>query len=177
MPPREKSSSAAAPAATSGFRVTYQVTDPSNGSTGADYLPVQATGSNTVLVPFTNGGVFKYPAAGSSWTALRTAGNKGLDARDYDGIGLTYRLLDLPLMRRVGAHSARLHTLTGELTRLEGESDTLNEEGLRALFKGATKANALDFIIGSELYDHLEKVCDRFEDVAHVMNDIVIEHV
>jgi predicted phosphate transport protein (TIGR00153 family) len=83
----------------------------------------------------------------------------------------------LPLMRRVGAHSARLHTLTGELTRLEGESDTLNEEGLRALFKGATKANALDFIIGSELYDHLEKVCDRFEDVAHVMNDIVIEHV
>ena len=35
----------------------------------------------------------------------------------------------LPLMRRVGAHSARLHTLTGELTRLEGESDTLNEEG------------------------------------------------
>ena len=83
----------------------------------------------------------------------------------------------LPLMRRVGAHSARLHALTGELTRLEGESDTLNEEGLRSLYKGATKSDAMAFIIGSELYDHLEKVCDRFEDVAHVMNDIVIEHV
>ena len=83
----------------------------------------------------------------------------------------------LPLMRNVGVHSAKLHTLTGQLTKLEGESDQLNDEGLRALFKGAAKKDPLSFVIGSELYDHLEKVCDRFEDVAHVMSDIVIEHV
>jgi len=83
----------------------------------------------------------------------------------------------LPLMRSVGVHSAKLHALTGELTKLEGESDLLNDEGLRALFKGPAKQDPLAFVIGSELYDHLEKVCDRFEDVAHVMNDIVIEHV
>lgn len=83
----------------------------------------------------------------------------------------------LPLMRNVGVHSAKLHALTGELTRLEGESDQLNDEGLRALFKGAARNDALAFVIGSELYEHLEKVCDRFEDVAHVMSDIVIEHV
>jgi hypothetical protein len=83
----------------------------------------------------------------------------------------------LPLMRNVGAHSAKLHTLTGELTRLEGESDQLNDDGLRTLFKGAARNDALAFVIGSELYEHLEKVCDRFEDVAHVMSDIVIEHV
>jgi uncharacterized protein Yka (UPF0111/DUF47 family) len=83
----------------------------------------------------------------------------------------------LPLMRNVGQNSAKLHALTGELTRLEGESDQLNDEGLRALFKGPARQDALAFVIGSELYDHVEKVCDRFEDVAHVMNDIVIEHV
>lgn len=83
----------------------------------------------------------------------------------------------LPLMRNVGQHSAKIHALTGELTLLEGESDLLNDEGLRALFKGAARQDPLAFVIGSELYDHLEKVCDRFEDVAHVMSDIVIEHV
>jgi len=83
----------------------------------------------------------------------------------------------LPLMRNVGVHSAKLHALTGELTKLEGDSDQLNDDGLRALFMGAAKKDPLSFVIGSEVYDHLEKVCDRFEDVAHVMSDIVIEHV
>lgn len=83
----------------------------------------------------------------------------------------------LPLMRKVGLNSAKLHALTGELTRLEGESDHLNDDGLRALFKGPARTDPLAFVIGSQLYDHLEKVCDRFEDVAHVMSDIVIEHV
>ena len=33
------------------------------------------------------------------------------------------------------------------------------------------------FIIGSEIYSHLEKVCDRFEDVANMVSGIVIEHM
>lgn len=37
------------------------------------------------------------PAAIAVLGALRTAGNKGLSTRHYDGLGLTYRLLDLPL--------------------------------------------------------------------------------
>ena len=82
----------------------------------------------------------------------------------------------LPLLRNIGANSSKLHTLTGEITKIEEQSDQLNDEGLRALFKGRAKKDPLAFIVGSELYDHLEKVCDRFEDVAHVMSDIVIEH-
>ena len=35
----------------------------------------------------------------------------------------------------------------------------------------------MTFIVGSEIYEHLEKVADRFEQVAHVMSGIVIEHV
>ena len=82
----------------------------------------------------------------------------------------------LPLMRNIGAHSSRLHTLVGEISKIEEQSDQLNDEGLRTLYKGRAKKDPLAFIIGSELYDHLEKICDRFEDVAHVMSDIVIEH-
>jgi uncharacterized protein len=82
----------------------------------------------------------------------------------------------LPLLRNIGANAGKLHTLTGEITKIEEQSDQLNDEGLRSLFKGKAKKDPLTFIIGSELYEHLEKVCDRFEDVAHVMSDIVIEH-
>jgi uncharacterized protein len=82
----------------------------------------------------------------------------------------------LPLLRNIGKNGGRLHALTGEITKIEEQSDQLNDEGLRALFKGRARKDPLAFIVGSELYEHLEKVCDRFEDVAHVMSDIVIEH-
>jgi predicted phosphate transport protein (TIGR00153 family) len=83
----------------------------------------------------------------------------------------------LPLMRRMVQNSARLHSLAGEIAQIEEQSDQLNDQGLRALYTGRAKQDPLSFVIGSQLYDHLEKVCDRFEDVAHVMSDIVIEHV
>jgi uncharacterized protein len=83
----------------------------------------------------------------------------------------------LPLLRKIGPNASKLHSLTGEISKLEEQSDQLNDEGLRSLYKGKAKKDPLTFVIGSELYEHLEKVCDRFEDVAHVMNDIVIENV
>jgi uncharacterized protein Yka (UPF0111/DUF47 family) len=35
----------------------------------------------------------------------------------------------------------------------------------------------MNFIIGSDLYDHLEKVVDRFEDVANEISSIVIDQI
>ncbi len=32
------------------------------------------------------------------------------------------------------------------------------------------------FIIGNELYDHLEKVVDRLEDVSNEISALVIDH-
>lgn len=83
----------------------------------------------------------------------------------------------LPLMRDIGTHSSRLHGLVGEITKIEEQSDQLNDIGLQQLFKSTPRSDALSFVIGAEIYDRLEKVCDRFEDVAHVISDIVIEHV
>jgi uncharacterized protein Yka (UPF0111/DUF47 family) len=35
----------------------------------------------------------------------------------------------------------------------------------------------MKFIIGSELYDHLEKIVDRFEDVSNEINSIVVDQL
>ena len=37
--------------------------------------------------------------------------------------------------------------------------------------------SAMDFVVGAEIYKHLEKVADRFDDVANEINSIVIEQV
>ena len=39
------------------------------------------------------------------------------------------------------------------------------------------KADPMAYIVGLEIYDHLEKVVDRLEDVANRVSGIVIEHV
>jgi uncharacterized protein Yka (UPF0111/DUF47 family) len=33
------------------------------------------------------------------------------------------------------------------------------------------------YVVGAEIYDHLEKIVDRIEDVAERVNSIVIEHL
>ena len=50
----------------------------------------------------------------------------------------------------------------------------LAEEGVTQLFRPELGS---DFIVGAEIYDHLEKVADRFDDVANEINSIVIEQV
>jgi len=53
----------------------------------------------------------------------------------------------------------------------------LNDEGLRDLFRRYRTSDTMAFVVGSQVYDHLEKVLDRFEDVAKQVNSIVIEHL
>jgi len=61
---------------------------------------------------------------------------------------------------------------------LEGKADEMHDQGLRELYRAnSVGGSGLAFFIGNEVYDHLEKVVDRFDDVANVMHGIVIEHV
>jgi predicted phosphate transport protein (TIGR00153 family) len=71
----------------------------------------------------------------------------------------------------------RINAITEEITRLEEQADDLNDQGIKALFLKHRDGNAMAFIIGNEIYDHLEKVVDRFEDVANRISGIVIEQV
>ena len=75
-------------------------------------------------------------------------------------------------------NATRLNTITEEMVRLEDDADTMNDNGIKALFEQHRgDGNAMAYIIGVEIYDHLEKVMDRFEDVANRIGGIVIEQV
>jgi len=82
----------------------------------------------------------------------------------------------MPLLRSLNINSARLHELTERLVKLEGHADILHEAGLKALYQQARAGNPMDFIVGNEIYSHLEKVTDRFEDVANEISGLVIDH-
>lgn len=83
----------------------------------------------------------------------------------------------LPLMQSMGPNVVTLTALTEEITRLEGRVDDLNDIGLKELFLKHRDGNTMDFVVGAEIYKHLEKVADRFDDVANEINSIVIEQV
>lgn len=83
----------------------------------------------------------------------------------------------IPLMRSMGENVVTLTALTEEITRLEGRVDDLNDIGLKELFLKHRDGNAMDFVVRAEIYKHLEKVADRFDDVANEINSIVIEQV
>lgn len=83
----------------------------------------------------------------------------------------------IPLMQAIGDNVSLLNSITEELTKLEGRVDDLHDIGLKELYLKHRSANAIDFIVGNEIYKHLEKVSDRFDDVANEINSIMIEQV
>jgi len=82
-----------------------------------------------------------------------------------------------PLLRSLRGNSARLNAIAEEVTRLEDESDRLYDAGISALYNGPARSDPMAFIVGAEIYDHLEKVVDRFEDVANQISSVLIEHL
>jgi hypothetical protein len=81
----------------------------------------------------------------------------------------------VPLLGAIGKQAGRLNVLTEEIIRMEERADQLHDQGRKELYSNQT--NAFAFMIGTEVYDHLEKVVDRFEDVANEISAIVIENV
>lgn len=81
------------------------------------------------------------------------------------------------LLRSISSEAVHISTLTERISQLEGRADELHDIGLRELFQTKAKTDPITFFVGNEVYDHLEKVVDRFDDVANVMHGIVIEHV
>ena len=82
----------------------------------------------------------------------------------------------IPLLRSLGSNSNRLHALTERLVRIEGHADEIHDAGLKALFKDEGDTRPMAFIIGREIYSHLEKITDRFEDVANEIQGLVLDH-
>ena len=79
------------------------------------------------------------------------------------------------LLGRLANNTNRLNALTEEIVRIEERADQLHHQGRKELF--LKRVDAIEFVTGTEVYDHLEKVMDRFEDVANDISAIVIENV
>lgn len=83
----------------------------------------------------------------------------------------------LPLLRDVERQGRRLHELTGRIVQLEGQVDGLHDAGMRAAFQAQkVKSDPLAFMVSREIYKHLERVADAFEDVANEIDSLVIDH-
>ena len=79
------------------------------------------------------------------------------------------------LMPEVSRNAAAINELCDAIGRQESAADKRQHEGLRALF--ATEKDPVKLITRKEIYQRLEKVSDRFDDVANVIETVVIEQV
>ena len=80
-------------------------------------------------------------------------------------------------LRKMQSNAPRLHELSEQITGLEERSDELHDTGLKALFHAHGANQAMNFVIGADVYGHLERVVDRIEDVGKYVNSIVVEHL
>lgn len=83
----------------------------------------------------------------------------------------------IALLGTMKKEADRLHALTQEIRQLEEHSDELHDQGLKGLLQANGRADPMGYIIGSTMYEHLEKVVDRFENVGNRVNDILTEHL
>ena len=82
----------------------------------------------------------------------------------------------VPLLKSISTHAARISAIAEQISHLEGQADEMHDNGLKELYE-KSKSDPMAYITGNEVYDHLEKVVDRFDDVANELQGIVLEHV
>ena len=82
----------------------------------------------------------------------------------------------IPLMRKIGRNSARLHAITEAVVELEGRADDLHDEALAAIYDVHGAERPMQFFVGRELFRFVERVLDRFQDVADEIRGIVVDH-
>jgi uncharacterized protein len=73
------------------------------------------------------------------------------------------------LERRTGVHERAV-----EVNRLENEADRVHDQALSRLFE--EEKDALAVIKWKEVLDFLEEATDRCEDVANVLEGVVVKH-
>jgi uncharacterized protein len=83
----------------------------------------------------------------------------------------------IPLLRAMRSNATQLTFFNEEISRIEEEADGVHDQGLKQLFRTHRESDAMGFIVGAEIYGHLEKVVDGFEEVANRVSGIVIEHL
>lgn len=83
----------------------------------------------------------------------------------------------MPLLSSMNTNAGRLNEISEQISKIEGRTDELHDAGLQELYRANQPSNSMAFFIGVEIYDHLEKVVDRFDDAGNEISGIVIENV
>ena len=149
---------------------------------------VLRTVRKTFLTPFDRGAITSLIGAMDDAIDEMQATARAIDVYELDSFtpemkqmvamivhaaGLTAEAI--PLLRDIGRNGARIHELTERLVRLEGEADVVHAAGLKKAFQ-EHHAQPMQFIVAREIYKHLERITDAFEDVANEIDGIVIDH-
>lgn len=87
---------------------------------------------------------------------------------------VTYRLNEvMPLLRRRDRFKQVLEQCV-EINRLENEADDVHHAALAELFDNTRDVR--EIIKWREIYEHMESATDRGEDVANVLEAVVLKH-
>ena len=81
----------------------------------------------------------------------------------------------IPMLRDISSNGAKIHGLTERLVHLESDADVVHAAGLKKAFQRHSD-KPMDFMVAREIYKHLERIVDAFEDVANEIDGIVIDH-
>ena len=86
----------------------------------------------------------------------------------------------VPLLSNISKNAARISEHCERIRRIEGEVDDIHDEGITALFRAASADGPQDllrYLARREVFGHLERTVDHFDDVANEIEAIVVEHV
>lgn len=81
----------------------------------------------------------------------------------------------LPLLADINHSVDRLTTMSQTVARIENEADDLLDQGLKTLFRSEVSPGYK--LTVEKVYDLIESVVDRCEDITDVIDGIVIEQV
>ncbi len=81
----------------------------------------------------------------------------------------------IPLMTDVSANAEAINCLCEQVGRRENEADQVLRQALSQLFR--EQPDAITLIARKETYELLEAVTDRCDDVADLIEGIVLDHV
>jgi predicted phosphate transport protein (TIGR00153 family) len=82
----------------------------------------------------------------------------------------------VPMLRDLTRNGPKLHSLTEKLVHLESDADVIHAAGLKKAYQEHSQSSPMQFIVAREIYKHLERIIDAFEDVANEIDGIVIDH-
>ena len=81
----------------------------------------------------------------------------------------------LPMLRDISPNGPKIHGLTEKIVHLESDADVVHAAGLKKAFQEHSE-QPMQFMVAREIYKHLERITDAFEDVANDIDGIVIDH-